>query len=158
MFLHLIFPGLGSLVGLTRGMFGFIGDSATGSLASLALMTLPLVCKESTTLAVLVTPPLVSRGSPSSGLLAVDNPWAWGGELVSASAVHDSCSSESELVGDSSSLRGRGMDTLLSVLTWGFLWRSLKAVLLYVMSNLGLNTHVDAVEQVLWGELLLDLL
>ena len=27
-----------------------------------------------------------------------------------------------------------------------------------MMGNLGLNMHVDAVQQVLWGELLLDLL
>ena len=60
-------------------------------------------------------------GGPASGLLAVDNSKLWV-ESVSASAVGDSCLSESELFCDSSSLlRGRGMDTLLSVLTCGLL-------------------------------------
>ena len=48
------------------------------------------------------------------------------------------------------------MDTFLSVLTWGLLWRQLKAASLYVMGNLSLNTHVESVEQLLWGELLQD--
>ena len=51
------------------------------------------------------------------------------------------------------------MDTLWSVITWGLPWRWLKAVSLYVMGNLSLKAHVDAVdaaEKVLWGESLLD--
>ena len=51
-------------------------------------------------------------------LLVITQLW---GESASASAVGDSCLSESELVSDSLSLLGgRGMDTLLSVLTWAF--------------------------------------
>ena len=98
-----------------------------GSLASLALMIPPQGCGGSPVSGMLVTPLLVCRGSPASGLLAGDNSRLWG-ESASASAVGDSCLSESELVGDSSSLLGEGLDTLLSVLTWDLLWRQLKAV------------------------------
>ena len=38
------------------------------------------------------------------------------------------------------------MGTLWSVLTWGLLRSWLKAALLYVMSNFGLNILVDAVD------------
>ena len=97
---------------------------------------------------------MVCRGSLSSGLLVGDNSFGLGGESASASAVGDSCLSELELLGDSSSLRGRRMDTLWSVLTWDLLFSKLKAASLFVISKLGLNTQVDAVdgmEQALWG-------
>ena len=75
------------------------GDSSTGSLGSLMLVTLPLVCREGLVVAVLVTPPLDSRGSLASRLLAGDTSV---GELASASAG-DSCSLESELEDDGDS-------------------------------------------------------
>ena len=52
-----------------------------GSLASLVLVTPPWVCRESKTVASLVTPLLVCGGSPSSGLLAGDNSSELGGRI-----------------------------------------------------------------------------
>ena len=100
-----------------------------GSLASWVLVIPPQGCRESLVFGMLVTPPLVCGRSQASVLLAGDNSGLWG-ELISTSAVGgDSCSLESELVGDSSSLvMWRGIDMLLSVFTWGLLWRQLKAV------------------------------
>ena len=79
--------------------------------------------------------------------------------MASASAVDDSCSLEPELDDDSSSLRGRGMKILWSILSWHLLWSELKVASLYVMGSLGHSTQVDAVdvvEQALQEELLLD--
>ena len=81
-------PLLSCSCGLVREISYAIGDSSNGSLGLL----------------VLATPPLGSWESLASGLLAGDN---FVGESASASAG-DSCSWELELVGDSSSLRGRG--------------------------------------------------
>ena len=58
---------------------------------------------------------------------------------------------------------GEGDRHVLECPNLGLLWSQLKAALLYVIGNLGLNTLVDAVyvaQQVLQGELLslLDLL
>ena len=97
-----------------------------GSLASSALVTPPQVCGVSQASCTLVTPPWSVGWSLASGLLAGDNSGLWG-ELALASAVGDSCllvrASWLLLV----TTEGRGMDTLLSILTWGLLWRWLKA-------------------------------
>ena len=94
-----------------------IGDSSAGSLASLALVTPPLVCREGPVVALLVTSPLGCGRSLASGLLIGVNSSGLWGELASAFAVGDSCLSESELDGDYSSLRGRGIDMLWGVLS-----------------------------------------
>ena len=119
-------------------LWGWSGESSAlgllvtpllGSLALLALLTPPLVCREGLAVALMVTTPLVcGGGSLASGLPTGDNSFGLVGESAPASAVGDSCSSESDLDGDSSLLRDRGMDTLWSVLTWGLPWSWLKAV------------------------------
>ena len=103
----------------------------------------------------LVIPLLDSRGSLASGLLTGDNSRLWG-ELASGSAVGDSCSSESELVGDSSSLLREGGGHIVECLHLGPSVEAAQGCLIIGDGQLGLSMHVDAVEQVLWGELLLD--
>ena len=72
-------------------------------------MTPPVVCEGSQTSSVLLTPPLVHEWSLSAGVLAGYSSMGLWGELVSASAIGDSYSLESELFGDSLSLlMGRG--------------------------------------------------
>ena len=118
-----VFPGHGSLMGLVRGIFGIwvIGDSPTGEPGIAGTGdSFPGLWGESGSSSV-GDSPLVCRGSPASWLLAGDNSSGLGGELASVSAVDDSCSLEFELDVDSLSLRGRGMDMLWSVLTWGLL-------------------------------------
>ena len=146
----LVLPGLGSLMGLVRGVFGFwvIGDSsARESVISGAGWLLPWSVERVWHQPCWWLLPW-STGGVWHLVLAGDNSSGLGGEFASASAVGDSCLLELELVGDSSSLRGRGMDTLWSVLTWGLLWSWVKAASLYLMGNLGLNTWVDAVDVV----------
>ena len=127
----LIFPGHGSHMGLVRGSLasGLFVTPSLGSPALLALWFLPWsVGRVCHLLCLLVITP---------GL----------GESAPASVVG---------VGDFSSLKGRGMDTKLSLLTWHLPWRGMMAVSLYVMGSVGLNTHVNTVEQVQWRELELD--
>ena len=102
----LFFPGLGSGK-LVRGIFFIIGDSLSGIQGSLAS-------------AALVTPPLVGKGSLASEVLTDDSSSGLQGEFASAYAVGDSSLLES----------ARGIETLLSVLIWGFLLIQLKAALL----------------------------
>ena len=96
MFSHLILPGLGSLMGLVREPLGLLVTLLLGSLASLAVLTSPLVCRESLSLVTLVTPPLVCGGSLSSGLLAGDNSSGlgenWPQLLQLVTPAHQSCS------------------------------------------------------------------
>ena len=126
MFLYLLWCIVLALVVSWSGLsLSLLVSPLLGCQASLVLVTPPLLLGSLISL-VLLTPSLVCEGSLASGLLAGDNSRLWG-ELATASAVGDSCSSESELVGDSSSLMGRGMNTLLSVLTSGLMWRQLKA-------------------------------
>ena len=75
----------------------------------------------------LVTPPMACKGESGFRSAAGDRSLGLRGELASASAVDDSYMAESELFGNSSSPRGRGIDPVLSVLTWGLLQRWLKA-------------------------------
>ena len=121
---------LALVVSWSGGSLSLLVTPLLGRWASSALVTPHQICRESQVSGMLVTPPLVFGRSPASGLLSGYNSRLWG-ESALSSAVGASFSSESELVGDSSSLLGgRGMDTLLSVLTWGLPWRQLKAALL----------------------------
>ena len=137
-----LFLGLVSCGELIRGIFVIVGDSSAGKSGIFGNGGSSTVARESSIFGAGDSSPGLqgesvvwyigdsSLGlwvSPASGLLTGDNSGLWG-ESASASTVGVSCSSESELVGDSSSLLGgRGMDTLLSVLTWDLPWRWLKA-------------------------------
>ena len=85
------FPGLGSRK-LVRG-------------SSLSLVTPPLVCEGSLASAALVTPPLVCEVGLASGVLAGDSSLGLLGESASTSPLES----------------GRGIEMLLSILTWGLL-------------------------------------
>ena len=114
-----------------------------------ALVTPLLVCRWSLADGILlVTLPLVIRVSVALAMLVCD---------LSRSLCRASASTSAGVcdLSDSSLLDGRGMDTKVSVLTWGLPCNELKAASLYVMGNLGLRVYdaLDAAEQVLLGQL-----
>ena len=101
-------------MGLVWGILGFSGDSTAGESGISGIGDFSLGLQGDSGIGYIGNSCPGLWGSLSSGLLACDNSSGLGGESASVSAVSDSCSSKSELVGDSSPLKGKGMDTLLS--------------------------------------------